>query len=42
MKTDEALHAQTAVTHGAAALPMPVKRAMRFAANVMRATARRI
>jgi len=42
MKTDEALHAQTAVTHGAATLPKQVQRAMRFASNVMRATARRI
>ena len=42
MKTDEAQHAQTAVNHGAAALPVPVQRAMRFAANVMRNTARRI
>lgn len=42
MKTDEAQHAQTAVDHGAAPLPMPVQRAMRFAANVMRATASRI
>lgn len=42
MKTDEAQHAQTAVSHGAATLPMPVQRAMRFAANVMRATAKRI
>ena len=42
MKNDEALHAQTAVAHGAAALPLPVKMAMRFAANVMRQTARRI
>jgi len=42
MKTDEAQHAQTAENHGAAALPLPVKRAMRFAANVMRSTARRI
>lgn len=42
MKIDEAQHAQTAVNHGAAALPMPVKRAMRFAADMMRRTARRI
>ena len=42
MKADEAQHAQTAENHGAAALPLPVKRAMRFAANVMRSTARRI
>ena len=42
MKTDEAQHAQTAVSHGAATLPMPVQRAMRLAADVMRATAKRI
>jgi ubiquinone biosynthesis monooxygenase Coq7 len=42
MKTDEARHAQTAVNHGAASLPVPVQRAMRFAADVMRATAKRI
>jgi ubiquinone biosynthesis monooxygenase Coq7 len=42
MKTDEAQHAQTAVSHGAATLPLPVQRAMRIAANVMRATAKRI
>ena len=42
MKTDEAQHAQTAVNHGAAALPVPVQHAMRFAANVMRNTARRV
>lgn len=42
MKSDEAQHAQTAVSHGAAVLPKPVQRAMRFAANVMRQTAKRI
>ncbi|HQS81609.1 MAG TPA: 2-polyprenyl-3-methyl-6-methoxy-1,4-benzoquinone monooxygenase [Thiobacillus sp.] len=42
MKTDEARHAQTAVEHGGAALPQPVKRAMQLAANVMRQTASRI
>lgn len=42
MKTDEAQHAQTAVSHGAASLPAPVQYAMRFAADVMRATAKRI
>lgn len=42
MKTDEAQHAQTAVSHGAASLPTPVQYAMRFAADVMRATAKRI
>lgn len=42
MKTDEIKHAQTAVDHGGAPLPMPVKMAMRFAADVMRQTASRI
>ena len=42
MKADEAQHAQTAVTHGAAVLPKAVQRAMRFAAHVMRQTAKRI
>ena len=42
MKSDEAQHAQTAIAHGAAPLPMPVKRAMRFAAEFMRQTAHRV
>ena len=42
MKADEAQHAQTAVSHGAATLPVPVQRAMHFAADVMRQTAKRI
>ena len=42
MKTDEARHAQTAVDHGGAPLPSPVKWAMRLAADVMRQTASRI
>lgn len=42
MKIDEAHHAQTAVDHGGAPLPWPVKLAMRAAANVMRQTASRI
>ncbi len=42
MRIDEAGHAQTAVDHSAAPLPIPVKMAMRFAADVMRQTARRI
>ncbi len=42
MKTDEIKHAQTAFDHGGAPLPMPVKMAMRFAADVMRQTASRI
>jgi len=42
MKADEAQHAQTAVDHGGAPLPAPVKWAMRFAADVMRQTASRV
>ncbi|MHB1402653.1 MAG: 2-polyprenyl-3-methyl-6-methoxy-1,4-benzoquinone monooxygenase [Thiobacillus sp.] len=42
MKIDEAQHAQTAVAHGGAPLPLPVKMAMRFAADVMRQTASRV
>ncbi|MDZ7594070.1 MAG: 2-polyprenyl-3-methyl-6-methoxy-1,4-benzoquinone monooxygenase [Thiobacillus sp.] len=42
MKIDEARHAQTAVAHGGAPLPQPVKWAMRFAADVMRQTASRV
>ena len=42
MKTDEARHAQTAIDHGGAPLPQPVKWAMQFAANVMRQTASRV
>ena len=42
MKVDEAQHAQTAVDHGGAPLPLPVKQAMRFAADVMRQTASRV
>lgn len=42
MKIDEIKHAQTAVDHGGAPLPPPVKLAMRLAANVMRQTASRI
>lgn len=42
MKTDEARHAQTAVEHGGASLPLPVKLAMGLAADVMRQTASRV
>ena len=35
MKTDEARHAQTAVEHGAADLPEPVKLAMKLGSRVM-------
>lgn len=38
MKTDEAKHASTAVTAGAAELPKPVKRAMGLASKVMTGT----
>ncbi len=39
MKEDEARHAQTAVEHGGAPLPAPVKAAMKFAAAAMKRTA---
>jgi ubiquinone biosynthesis monooxygenase Coq7 len=39
MKEDETLHAQTATEHGGAALPLPVRWAMRLAARVMTRTA---
>lgn len=42
MKTDEAQHAQTAIDHGGASLPAPVRLAMRVAADVMRQTASRV
>lgn len=42
MKVDEARHVQTAVAQGGAPLPLPVKWAMRLAADVMRQTASRI
>jgi ubiquinone biosynthesis monooxygenase Coq7 len=42
MKEDEARHAQTAVDHGGAPLPAPVKQVMRMAAEVMRQTASRV
>ena len=42
MKVDEIKHAQTAVDHGGVPLPLPVKLAMRAAAEVMRQTASRI
>ena len=38
MKTDEARHAQTAVEHGAADLPEPVKLAMKLGSRVMTRT----
>jgi ubiquinone biosynthesis monooxygenase Coq7 len=42
MKIDEAKHAQTAVDHGGAPLPSPVKWVMQRAADVMRKTASRV
>ena len=39
MKTDEARHAQTALDHGGAPLPAPVRAAMKFAAQAMKRTA---
>ncbi len=39
MKEDEARHAQTALDHGGAALPAPVKAAMKLAAQAMKRTA---
>ena len=39
MKNDEARHAHTAVDHGAAELPEPVKRAMKLGSRVMTRTA---
>jgi len=38
MHADETQHAQTAVRHGAADLPWPVRRAMRFASRIMTRT----
>lgn len=42
MKADEARHAQTALDHGGAALPLPVRRAMRLGSRVMTETAFRV
>jgi ubiquinone biosynthesis monooxygenase Coq7 len=39
MKSDEANHATTAISHGAAELPPPVQLAMRLASKVMTKTA---
>lgn len=39
MKEDEARHAETAVVHGAQALPAPIKAAMQLASKVMTKTA---
>jgi ubiquinone biosynthesis monooxygenase Coq7 len=39
MKEDEARHAQTAIEHGGAPLPLPVKMAMKLASQVMKKTA---
>jgi len=42
MRSDEARHRRSAVALGAAQMPAPVKRAMRFAARVMTTLAHRI
>lgn len=42
MRLDEIQHAETAVHYGAAALPAPVKTAMKLAAKVMTSTAYRL
>ena len=42
MRSDEARHRRSAVALGAAEMPVPVKRAMRFAARVMTTLAHRI
>ncbi|MGD2160005.1 MAG: 2-polyprenyl-3-methyl-6-methoxy-1,4-benzoquinone monooxygenase [Gammaproteobacteria bacterium] len=42
MKTDEARHATTALDHGGAALPLPVKKLMQAMSKVMTRTAYRI
>jgi ubiquinone biosynthesis monooxygenase Coq7 len=39
MKSDEAAHATTAITHGAAELPQPLRLVMRLASKVMTTTA---
>jgi ubiquinone biosynthesis monooxygenase Coq7 len=38
MKTDEAKHATTAITHGGAQLPLPVKLAMQLSSKIMTKT----
>ena len=42
MRRDEIQHAETAITHGAAELPLPVKSAMRLMARVMTGLAYRL
>lgn len=42
MKEDEARHANTALAHGAAELPAPVKQAMRISSRVMTASTYRV
>ncbi|HEX8978275.1 MAG TPA: 2-polyprenyl-3-methyl-6-methoxy-1,4-benzoquinone monooxygenase [Parasulfuritortus sp.] len=39
MKSDEIKHAETALAHGGAELPMPVKLAMKFSSKIMTRTA---
>jgi ubiquinone biosynthesis monooxygenase Coq7 len=38
MKIDEAKHATTAITHGGAQLPLPVKLAMQLSSKIMTKT----
>jgi ubiquinone biosynthesis monooxygenase Coq7 len=42
MKADEIKHAETAIEHGGAPLPMPVKIAMKLTSKIMTATAYRL
>jgi 3-demethoxyubiquinol 3-hydroxylase len=42
MKTDEAKHAATALEHGGASLPTPIKLAMKFASKIMTHTTYRL
>ncbi len=42
MKADEIKHAETAIEHGGAPLPMPVKVAMKLTSKIMTATAYRL
>jgi ubiquinone biosynthesis monooxygenase Coq7 len=42
MKIDEARHATTALDHGGAALPLPVKKLMQAMSKVMTRTAYRV
>lgn len=42
MRADEARHAQTALAHGAAELPQPLRQAMQFASRLMTASTFRV